>query len=212
MRVADLFHSSILNECRDNHFAVNDLRLVVEASSTSLPTDFTDEVLDSALKVLKSGAWVLTKEGVANRSPYLRFDGRSLCWIGATGKSERCWTAVSGKAGFTGKEHQEAAFKGPLPVGWWLAQQSEYQAMSSADAAKGVLGRGKWPGGVPAWGAHRIWLKPAAGTNTLGRSGFSIHGGWEAGSAGCIDLTSSIGEFVTAFRKHGKDMELIVEY
>ena len=68
-----------------------------------------------------------------------------------------------------------------------------------------------WPGGESSWGQHRIWLEPAPGTVTHGRSGFSIHGGDTPGSAGCIDLTHSIGEFADEFVKYGKDLVLTVE-
>lgn len=38
----------------------------------------------------------------------------------------------------------------------------------------------------------RVWLEPSKETNTYGRDKFSIHGGWVAGSAGCINLIASI--------------------
>jgi len=96
-------------------------------------------------------------------------------------------------------------------------KQSEYQKISAEDAIVGLtsvvgLKRGKWPGSVIAWGAHRVWLRPKDGTNTYGRKGFSIHGGWKAGSAGCIDMTSYINDLVSMFLEYGKDMELVVEY
>lgn len=43
------------------------------------------------------------------------------------------------------------------------------------------------------WGNNRATLTPDAGTNTLARSGFFLHGGRVPGSAGCIDVGS--GEF-----------------
>jgi hypothetical protein len=56
------------------------------------------------------------------------------------------------------------------------------------------------------------WLEPANDTTTYNRSGFSIHGGDTPGSAGCIDLTEHIADFVQLFIEYGKDMELIVKY
>ena len=41
---------------------------------------------------------------------------------------------------------------------------------------------------MPAWGVRRIWLEPDSKTNTYSRKGFTIHGGWNKGSAGCIDI------------------------
>ncbi len=49
-------------------------------------------------------------------------------------------------------------------------------------------------------------------TDTLGRSGFSIHGGSTPGSAGCVDLTQQMPDFTKHFREYGADMDLIVKY
>ena len=62
------------------------------------------------------------------------------------------------------------------------------------------------------WGKHRVWLEPSKETNTYGRSGFSIHGGEEPGSAGCIDLTSEMPGFADWFKKNGKDLIVEVKY
>lgn len=61
-------------------------------------------------------------------------------------------------------------------------------------------------------GKRRVWLDPLPGTPTHGRGGFSIHGGWWRGSAGCIDLTSDMPSFVDAFLKYGKDIDVVVRY
>ncbi len=37
-------------------------------------------------------------------------------------------------------------------------------------------------------------------TNTYGRDNFSIHGGTEPGSAGCIDMTGQIDKFTQWFK------------
>lgn len=144
----------------------------------------------------------------------LLFNGRELRWMQGT-QVKQAWPAVSGRAGYQGGQHQSQVGVGPLPEGLWEVRQSEYQRAADRDwldVVKGALGGGKWPGGESSWGQHRIWLKPAAGTVTHGRSGFSIHGGDEPGSAGCIDLTLSMNSFVHEFRKHGKDMKLKVQY
>lgn len=41
---------------------------------------------------------------------------------------------------------------------------------------------------------------------------FSIHGGWTPESAGCIDMTSNIKNFVALFEFVGKDLIVEVKY
>lgn len=60
--------------------------------------------------------------------------------------------------------------------------------------------------------AHRIRLEPSKETDTYDRDNFSIHGGWFSGSAGCIDLTSQIDNFVALFGFIGKDLIVNVQY
>lgn len=149
--------------------------------------------------------------GHANR---LVFDGRALKWIRG-GNTYKSWPAVSGRPGFQSKRHQRLKDKGPLPEGKWAVRRCEYQRMAPRSWIERIaaeLGRTAWPGGKSAWGRNRVWLHPLPGTNTYGRSGFSIHGGDSPGSAGCIDLTSSMPDFTREFLKHGKDLELEVRY
>ena len=63
-----------------------------------------------------------------------------------------------------------------------------------------------------SWGISRVWLEPSKNTNTLGRDNFSIHGGIEPGSAGCIDLTNYIDNFTNWFENNGLDLILSVKY
>lgn len=146
----------------------------------------------------------------------LTFNGHWLCWTWTDGsKPGLCWKAVSGRSGYQSKEHQKLADKGPIPEGQWLVSQSKYQKMpdrSWSDMLINELGRGAWPGGESSWGQHRIWLAPKSGTQTHGRSGFSIHGGDSPGSAGCIDLTDQLSAFIQEFRAYGKDVDLTVKY
>ncbi|MFI3268529.1 MAG: hypothetical protein R3Y51_07440 [Rikenellaceae bacterium] len=53
---------------------------------------------------------------------------------------------------------------------------------------------GNRPGGKYSWGAGLIDIK-ADSTNDTKRSGFTIHGGCEPGSAGCIDLLDNDDDF-----------------
>jgi hypothetical protein len=105
--------------------------------------------------------------------------------------------------------------KGPLPEGDWEVCRSRFQAMPQRDWVDKILaelGRTAWPGGESSWGKSRVWLKPSPTTQTFGRSGFSIHGGDAPGSAGCIDLTSSMPDFTREFLSYGKDLKLTVKY
>lgn len=144
----------------------------------------------------------------------LLFNGSKLCWLKGN-KKTKCWPAVSGRKNYQTGIHQKKKDRGPLPEGLWHVKQSRYQKMgnrSNAEKLAAELGRTAWPGGESSWGRHRIWLDPADGTETYRRSGFSIHGGDDPGSAGCVDLTNSLEKFIIEFRKHKRDMLLEVVY
>ena len=49
------------------------------------------------------------------------------------------------------------------------------------------------------------WLAPHANTQTFGRDNFSIHGGSDPGSAGCIDLMSEMDDFADLMQVLGQD-------
>ena len=57
-----------------------------------------------------------------------------------------------------------------------------------------------------------VWLEPSKETNTYGRDDFSIHGGWNLGSAGCIDMTGQINAFTSWLESTGKDLIIHVKY
>ena len=98
--------------------------------------------------------------------------------------------AVSGKRGMWSSKFQNVPNKGPLPIGDYYMNPNAYQAtenISAINKIKSFLGGGKFPGYKRAWGPGRYWLRPAKQNKTK-RSGFSIHGGSEPGSAGCIDI------------------------
>ena len=144
----------------------------------------------------------------------LEFDGHEVRAI-EDGKIIRRWPAVSGRPGFQGPEHQGEENKGPIPEGDWVLRQSERQDIkdiSPWERTKSAFGRGKWRGLEPAWGNSRVWLEPGEETDTKGRHGFSVHGGTEPGSAGCIDMTSHMDGFIKYFSGLGKDVKLHVQY
>ncbi len=185
-------------------------RMLANAAPTTQVSLLNDE------QIIQRLAQIMAPQP-ATEPAKLYFDGRLLRWKQAFPDKvlTTSWPAVSGRSGYQSKEFQEKADHGPIPEGEWLVAQGEYQPMpkrSLLDQLINEMGRGAWPGGESAWGKHRIWLKPKAGTKTYKRSGFSIHGGDSAGSAGCIDLVGQMSEFVKMFRAYGKDMDLTVKY
>lgn len=145
---------------------------------------------------------------------YAKFDGKTLT-IYQNGKVIASWNAVSGKPGYQSQGYQNVKYKGTIPAGTYIARQSElqfYKDISWGDRQRSVIGFGTWRGGTDSWGNSRVWLEPSKETNTYGRSGFSIHGGIEPGSAGCIDLTSQMDDFTKWFENNGHDLIINVEY
>ena len=107
---------------------------------------------------------------------------------------------------------QATSYVGPIPEGEWYFRPSEIQELGPTDQALGLLGRGKWPGGVHSWGRQRVWLHPAKGTDTRGRSGFTIHGGAALGSWGCIDLCGQADAFFEALDPSLPRIPVFVHY
>ena len=120
---------------------------------------------------------------------YGQYDGNRL----QNGQLQDNLNGQSGGDDYQSKIHQDVPNKGPIPEGTYYANQNQRQNITALDAVAGIVGHGKWPGSVPAWGTKRVWLQPDANTNTYGRSGFTIHGGWSKGSAGCIDIPWQTG-------------------
>ncbi|RQS06724.1 DUF2778 domain-containing protein [Burkholderia sp. Bp8991] len=56
-----------------------------------------------------------------------------------------------------------------------------------------------------ARGDHRLTIHVMPGTRAFGRGGFFIHGGTNAGSAGCINLHSGMENFVRDIEAATKD-------
>lgn len=142
---------------------------------------------------------------------YAVFDGKKFT-LYENDKPIMSWDAVSGAKGYQSPEYQSVKDKGTIPEGTYVARQSELQHLSIKNAIIGLADRGKWPGSSYSWGNSRVWLDPSKETNTYGRDDFSIHGGWFPGSAGCIDLTSNMDNFVALFDYMGNDLIIKVEY
>jgi hypothetical protein len=142
----------------------------------------------------------------------LRFNGRNLQYI-LNGKVVREWPAVSGRPNRQSKEYQYERNQGPIPEGkWQLGERQDINSIGSWDRVKGFFGGGSWRGLEDSWGNHRIWLNPDSTTETRGRSGFSIHGGAEAGSAGCIDLTDQMDDFHDFMKNKSNNIPVVVDY
>jgi RHS repeat-associated protein len=125
------------------------------------------------------------------------------------------WTATSGREGYQSSEYQNVKDKGPLPEGSYTvdpARTQEWKNNSTFQKAIAQVGRGAWRGGTKSWGEYRTWITPMEGTNTYGRSGFSIHGGTIPGSAGCIDLTKDNNAFHSWLKSYGQTIRLNVQY
>jgi hypothetical protein len=140
------------------------------------------------------------------------FDGSALTGFDADGKVVGAWEARSGREGSQSPENQRDAAVGPIPEGRYTVNQSDYQQRPISSQFAGVFGRGTWPGNYKSWGNYRIWLRPMEGTNTFGRTGFSLHGGDFLGSAGCVDLARGMESFAPVFRSSGRDITLTVKY
>jgi LysM repeat protein len=125
------------------------------------------------------------------------------------------WKGTSGREDYQDKKNQRMESKGPLPEGKYKVDPARTQSISNIDTwdrFKGNFGGGSWPGLEKSWGEHRTWLTPLKNTNTFGRSGFTIHGGYEPGSAGCIDLTGRNNRFHKWLNTYGKPLILNVKY
>lgn len=142
----------------------------------------------------------------------LGFDGSKLT-LRENGNPITSWPAVSGRPGLQGQQHQLWPDHGPLPKGAYEINVDEIQQIGDLEDAVGRLGLPNWQGGRPSWGNYRAWLTPKPRTQTYGRGGFAIHGGSEPGSAGCIDLTDTMDEFVDLMRALGQtQVDVSVEY
>jgi RHS repeat-associated protein len=74
--------------------------------------------------------------------------------------------------------------KGPIPSGSYTLHTDQLSNPGRiGDILRNMRGD---------WGDWRVPLTPDAGTNTFGRSGFFLHGGFYPGSAGCIDVGGGV--------------------
>src|SRR5690606_19397612 len=117
-------------------------------------------------------AWrtALRRHGSRGRPYYdLVFDGQELA-LRENGEAIADWPAVSGRPGMQDGKYQSYRDHGPLPQGRYqfsVGQLQRYDDLSLMQRAIAPLGLGKWRGGTAAWGRHRFWLTPKAGTEAF---------------------------------------------
>jgi hypothetical protein len=142
----------------------------------------------------------------------LRFDGRAVTMMG--GKQARSYAADSGKPDRQGRfdysrPRQRSGFNGPIPEGKYWINPSELWSRWRVDIFHDRRHR-------EGWGDHRITIHPFPTTDVGKRGGFFIHGGRFRGSAGCIDLTHHMEQFVLDLRAETSlrecQMHLTVDY
>jgi len=153
-----------------------------------------------------------------NPNCYVEFDGKNVDLYRSgqydgnrlhNGQLEYNLSGQSGQNGYQNRNSQNIPNKGPIPEGTYYADQNQRQTITPLQAGWGIIApiankilpkpKGTWNGSLPAWGTRRVWLRPDENTNTYGRSGFTIHGGWSKGSAGCIDIpwqTKQLSDFL----------------
>ena len=105
-------------------------------------------------------------------------------------------------------ERQSKENKGGLPQGLYTIECKESGSLLNGNVKKHGLGQ-------RGWGNYHWRLIPDKDTNMRGRKPFSftIHGGSEAQSAGCIDLTSQDIDFRNYLRSTGlKKIHVFVQY
>lgn len=154
---------------------------------------------------------------VAGLDSFVTFDGGNLTLFQADGSTESFMAraGVLDAEGNTRADQQDVVDVGPIPEGEWYFDPRKVQNFSSTsrfDRFKGMIGRGTWRGGVDSWGRHRVWLYPEPATDTKGRDGFTIHGGAEFGSRGCIDLCRSDSGFFRAIDRTLDKIPVYVDY
>lgn len=146
----------------------------------------------------------------------LKFDGRFLHIEG--GKRCYFYPAVSGKKDKNGSfnyqlQNQSLPFKGPIPSGkYWIRPDELWERNAIRKMYyKVIFDEQKITAHRNGWGNFRISIHPYPNTKTYGRGGFFIHGGKTPGSAGCIDLTDSMPQFVQALKEETGLIKCFIE-
>ena len=162
-----------------------------------------------------------------HRNYVAKFDGKTFAVYYGTEKI-KSWPAVSGR-GKTSQDsrptvcqtpkYQSCNHVGPTPAGTYYISQNEIEFADNIESGDFEHNSPKYSkknarGNRGGWGDFRVLLVPDKSTNTYGRSGMYIHGGKWRGSAGCIDLTSNVNDFMNWFSQQTDFVKLkvIVDY
>jgi len=149
------------------------------------------------------------------RRKELHFDGNKLSVVKGS-KTIYSTSATSGQSGYNSSEFQYTPDVGPIPEGTYYVDPSEIQRWKDLPLKQKIaaqFNKGQWPGGTVAWGHTRVPVRTAPSTYLGGRSGnYFIHGGFNPGSRGCIDLTSSNQSFFNYLSGQNEVIPLYVKY
>jgi hypothetical protein len=146
----------------------------------------------------------------------LEFDGTTLQAVNTnTGTVMDSWDAISGRPGSQSANLSNIPDTGPIPTGNWSISTSNVINMDDLPLWRQVVsetGLVSPRGGVSSWGDTFVRIEAADGTETYGRDGFHLHGGAQAGSAGCIDLVGGNDAFFEFIQNYDGQIELVVDY
>lgn len=146
----------------------------------------------------------------------LEFDGVTLQAVNTnTGSVVDSWAAISGRPGSQSESFSNIPDTGPIPSGSWSITTSSIINMDDLSLWRQVAsetGLVSPRGGVSSWGNTFVRIEAADGTETYGRSGFYLHGGAHAGSAGCIDLVGGNDAFFEFIKNYDGQIDLVVDY
>jgi hypothetical protein len=158
----------------------------------------------------------------------LLFNQKGLQRVDANGNVLENFGGVSGNGelrsdtpGLSAPNASQVPNQGPIPEGNYTVDPRSIQSFSNLSPSqrwaswRSALTQDRsapWHFGPPAWGYERVAIQPLAGTNTFGRGGFFVHGGWFPGSSGCIDLSGNASAFFTWLRQQPGPVPLSVRY
>lgn len=129
-----------------------------------------------------------TTDPKASKGSFIHFDRKSkeIAIKDNAGNVLYKAPATSGAIGFMDPEFEGVKNKGTIPAGmYYFSPESDVYINNPANIRTFDYDLG----GV-SWGSGKFRLHPAEGTDTKGRSNFTIHGGGSPGSAGCIKITN----------------------
>jgi len=127
----------------------------------------------------------------------LTFDGSHLYYYGDQGEFLGEYSAESGLNGSRDFRQKNI---GPIPPGNYTIYPNEI--------SKGGFFR-QFTGN---WGDYRAPLHPDLGTETFGRNGFFLHGGYGPSTKGCIKIGSSDKELLPQLQKEKEPIHVNVSY